>query len=180
MSQTDAATIQIAQVSSEVCELAEQLADLRAAVEGARAKLEECSLRLSLIPPGSFELRVGSCGTSQASELSFAPQPYPIKERMHEAQRLAWKLRGRSARTPPNSAASESAHTGGLSVSSSLSRCEPMLSRAFGAGVPGTPGTPGISGIQGSAGIPALWQEVAHQEQAQQAPQDSHRGMLEV
>ena len=121
LSQTELATIQIAQVSSEVRKLSEQLADLRAAVEHTRSKLEECSLRLSLIPPGYFELGGVPCGTSQSSKSPIAAQAYSIKERIREAQRLAWKLRGSPARPPPNSAASESAHSGG-SVSSSFSR----------------------------------------------------------
>ena len=121
LSQTELATIQIAQVLSEVRDLSGQLADLRAAVEHTKSKLEECSLRLSLIPPGYFELRSFPCGTSQASKSSSAAEAHSIKERIHEAQRLAWKLRGSPARPPPNSAASESARSGG-SVSSSFSR----------------------------------------------------------
>ena len=163
---------QIADVSSEVIKLAEELADVRAEVDNVRAKLDECNLRLALLPPGYFESRgrpfhrndeprssSGRRGRSQASESSCASNATSVENRIKQAQREAWQQRGslHSARTHSDSVASEMADPGALSASSSLS----MLPQFEPLHYPGTPGTnvlglSGIPGIQGTSHVPVL------------------------
>ena len=159
-------------VTSEVSKLAEQLAEVRAEVDNIKAKLDECNLRLSLIPPGYFKPRgcsldrregprpsSGWRSGSMASESSFASNATSVANRIKQAQWVAWQLRGSlpSARTHSDSAASEMAHPEALSASSSFSRLpafEPLqYPGSTGAYIPGLLGIPGIPGI---SGIPVL------------------------
>lgn len=167
---------QIADVSSEVSKLAEELADVQAEVDNVRAKLDECNLRLALLPPGYFESRgrpfhrneeprssSGRRSRSQASESSFASNATSVANRIKQAQWEAWQQqRGslHSARTHSDSVAYEMAVPGALSASSSLSmlpQLEPLhYPGTLGANVLGLSGIPGISGIQGTSHVPVL------------------------